>query len=409
MLKLDYGHYEIIVVNDGSKDNTSEVMREKFEMYLVPPAFPVNIPTEKVRGYFKSKKYDNLLFIDKENGGKADALNCGINASKFAYFLALDADTLIAKDGLLRAMTTLLVEKDVVAVGGTIGVINDCTFKNGVVSKVNFPKSMLAGIQIVEYMRAYLFGRVGWNYIGGNMIISGAFGLFDKQTVLECGGYLADTVGEDMELTVRIHHNEKIRGNPYKVYCLPDTVAWTEVPEDINVLARQRERWHRGLLDALYRHKGMAFNPRYGVIGTFAFPFFIFGELLSPFIEFLGWMIFIGALVFNIVDYNFFALFFVASVGFSLILTTTSMLLTQVSLGQYHTKVDFLKMIIYVILENFGYRQLTLIWRLKGFYKYLIGDKTWGEMTRTGFAKSEDDDDDGDEVDDVQNRLEGNA
>lgn len=390
MLKLDYGQYEIIVVNDGSKDLTSKVMREKFDLYLVPPAFSVALKTEKVLGYFRSKKYKNLLYIEKENGGKADALNAGINAAKFSYVLALDADTMIAKDGLLRAMSTMLVEKDVVAVGGTIGIVNDSEFTNGRVSKVNFPKSTLAGIQIVEYMRAYLFGRVGWNYLGGNIIISGAFGLFDKQTVLDCGGYITDTVGEDMELAVRIHHDQMIKNKPYKVYCLPDTVAWTEVPESMSVLARQRERWHRGLIDAMVRHRTMAFNPRYGIIGMFTFPFFILGEVFSPFIEIFGWIIFVAAFFLGIIDYNFFGLFFSASVGFSMILTTTSMILAQISLGQYHSRKAFVRMMLYVLLENFGYRQMTLIWRLKAFYKYLVGDKTWGEMTRTGFKHSED-------------------
>lgn len=390
MLNLKYTHYEVIVVNDGSTDETLEVIKENFELYEVPPAFQIKIKSQPIKKFYKSKIYPNLLVLDKENGGKADSLNAGLNASKFAYFLALDADTLIAEDALYRAISPLITQKDVIATGGTVGVINDCLFEDGKVLKVRFPKSFIAGIQVIEYIRAYLFGRVGWNYLGGNIMISGAFGLFNKHLVLENGGYLTETVGEDLELTLKLHHAHLAQGKRYRIVSVPDTVCWTEVPEDYGTLSRQRERWHRGLMDSMVRHRGLFLNPKYGITGLFSFPFFVVGELISPIIELLGWITFPMGVYLGIINIKFFGLFIMASVGLSLLLTFCSILLAQVSMGRYHSEKDFFKMFLYTIYENFGYRQLTVIWRLKGLFNYFRGNKSWGEMKRLGLNRSKD-------------------
>jgi len=385
-LELQYPSYEIIVINDGSQDKTLEILIKYFDLYVVPQAFQIKLKTKPIKKVFRSRTVPNLLVLDKVNGGKADALNAGINFSKYAYFLALDADTLIAKKALYRTMSPMIVEKNVMAVGGTIGVINDCIFKNGRVEKVQFPKTFLAGVQVIEYIRAYLFGRVGWNWLGGNMVISGAFGLFNKKLVLENGGYLTDTVGEDMELTLKIHHNQMKLKDPYKILSIPDTVAWTEVPTSLKILGNQRERWHKGLFDCLVLHKEMFCNPRYGIIGMFAFPFFVIGELIAPIIEFTGWLTFFVGAYFGIINYNFLMQFCLASIGLSLLLTFAAIILAQITLGRYHSTLDFLKMFIHTILENIGYRQISVYWRLKGLYKYLIGNKSWGKMERVGIS-----------------------
>lgn len=389
MLNLKYTHYEVILVNDGSTDDTLQVVKDNFALYEIPPAFQIKIKTSPIKKFYRSHKYKNLLVIDKENGGKADSLNAGINAAKFAYFLALDADTLIAEDALYRAISPMITQKNVIATGGTVGVINDCLFKDGKVLKVRFPRSFYAGIQVVEYIRAYLFGRVGWNWLGGNLVISGAFGLFNKQLVLDNGGYLVDTVGEDLELTLKLHHSHLRKGSRYKIVSIPDTVCWTEVPEDRKTLSRQRERWHRGLIDSMVRHKKLFLNPKYGVTGMFTFPFFVLGEMISPIVEFLGWISFPIGLYLGIINLQFFLLFILASVGLSLILTFSSIILAQISLGRYHSEKDFIKMFFYTLIENLGYRQMTVIWRLKGFLMYLQGNKTWGEMKRIGIKKLE--------------------
>ncbi|MCR9205311.1 MAG: glycosyltransferase, partial [Halobacteriovoraceae bacterium] len=355
----------------------------------VPPAFQIKIKTAPIKAFYRSHKFKNLLVIDKENGGKADSLNAGINASKFAYFLALDADTLIAEDAIFRAISPMITQKNVIATGGTVGVINDCLFKDGKVLRVRFPRNFFAGIQVIEYIRAYLFGRVGWNWLGGNLVISGAFGLFNKQLVLDNGGYLIDTVGEDLELTLKLHHSHLSKGTRYKIVSIPDTVCWTEVPEDHKTLARQRERWHRGLIDSMVRHKGLFLNPKYGVTGMFTFPFFVIGEMISPIVELLGWISFPIGLYLGIINLEFFLLFILASVGLSLILTFSSIILAQISLGKYHSEKDFIKMFFYTLIENLGYRQMTVVWRLKGFIMYFQGNKTWGEMKRIGIKKED--------------------
>lgn len=386
--KLNYHAYEVIVINDGSKDETMDILLKTFDLYKVPPAFQIKINTQPVKGYYRSRKYSNLLVLDKLNGGKADALNAGINVSKFAYFLALDADTLIAKDALYRTISPMITEKNVMAVGGTIGVVNDSLFQDGQVVEFRFPKTLLAGIQVIEYIRAYLFGKVGWNYLGGNLVISGAFGLYNKELVLENGGYLNGTVGEDMELTLKIHHNQMKKKDPYQIFSIPDTVAWTEVPSTSKVLSAQRERWHRGLIDCLYRHREMFLNPKYGVLGMFTYPFFVFGELLAPIVEFTGWICFLVGAYYGIINFSFFFQFILASIGLSLLLTFSAVFLAQVSMGKFQRKVDFFDLFVHSVFENFGYRQLTVYWRLKGIYKYFRGSKSWGEMTRTGLTKT---------------------
>ncbi len=395
MMQIHYPKFEVIVVNDGSTDNTLEILTEAFDLYMVPTAFQIKIPSADLKAVYRSAKYKNLIIIDKVNGGKADSLNSGINAAQFAYFLALDADTLIANDALYRSMVPMITEKNVVAVGGTVGVINNSEFEEGKVTKVRFPTNFYAAIQVVEYIRAYLFGRVGWNWLGGNMVISGAFGLFDKQKVIELGGYLTDTVGEDLELTLKLHHGQRKEGKRYKIVSIPDTVCWTEVPEDRKVLSKQRERWHRGLIDSLWRHKEICLNPRYGILGLFTFPFFVLGELFAPVIEVMGWFCFPIGLHLGIVDMEYFALFVMASMGLSLLLTFASLILAQFTMGRYHSNKDFFKMFLLTIIENFGYRQMTVIWRMRSFYKYAVGNKSWGEMKRIGIKEKQKEKNDG--------------
>jgi len=278
-----------------------------------------------------------------------------------------------------------LYSTDVVATGGTIRVVNGSEVKFGRVARTRVPTNMLAGIQVVEYLRAFLFGRLGWNRLGGNIIISGAFGLFRRESVLNAGGYLHDTVGEDMELVLRLKRLSYEQPGPGKIAFVPDSVAWTEVPESARVLGRQRDRWHRGLADVLWRHRGMLFNPRYGVTGLVVLPYYAFVELLAPVVELAGLFTLLLGLAFGIVDWSFAALFFLTAYGLGTALTAFTLIIEDLSFHRYDTFRDRGMLFWWALLENLGYRQMTVYWRLRGLWKFLRGRKDWGVMERKGF------------------------
>jgi cellulose synthase/poly-beta-1,6-N-acetylglucosamine synthase-like glycosyltransferase len=385
LLALQYPSLEVIVISDGSKDRTVAVLTEKFDLVPVKTIYERRIKTKPVRALYRSSTYSSLVVVDKENGGKADALNVGLGFARGELVCAMDADTLIEADGLQRMVRPFLYGTDVVATGGTIRVVNGSEVKLGRVFKTAVPTSMLAGVQVVEYLRAFLFGRLGWNRLGGNIIISGAFGLFQREAVVNAGGYLHDTVGEDMELVLRLKRLSYEQGGPGKIAFVPDPVAWTEVPESAKVLGRQRDRWHRGLADVLWRHRKMLFNPRYGVTGLFVFPYYAFVELLSPVIEAIGLVSLALGLVFGVVDWRFAGLFYLTAYGLGTALTAFTLILEDLSFHRYETFRDRALLFWWALVENLGYRQLTVFWRLRGLWKFLRGRKDWGAMERKGF------------------------
>ena len=385
LLALQYPNLEVIVVSDGSKDRTVQVLIEKFDLVPVKTIYERTIQTKLVRSLYRSSTYPGLVVVDKENGGKADALNVGLSFARGELVCAMDADTLIEPDGLQRMVRPFLYATDVVATGGTIRVVNGSQVKHGRVEKTAVPTHLLAGVQVVEYLRAFLFGRLGWNRLGGNIIISGAFGLFNREAVLNAGGYLHDTVGEDMELVVRLKRLSYERGGPGKIAFVPDPVAWTEVPESVKVLGRQRDRWHRGLADVLWRHRGMLFNPRYGVTGLFVYPYYAFVELLAPVIEAVGLISLFLGLLFGAVDWNFAGLFYLTAYGLGTALTAFTLILEDLSFHRYNSFRDRALLFWWALIENVGYRQLTVYWRLRGLWKFIRGRKDWGAMERKGF------------------------
>ncbi|HEY2378948.1 MAG TPA: glycosyltransferase family 2 protein [Gemmatimonadaceae bacterium] len=388
-LTLQYPYHEVVLVNDGSTDSMMKRLIEAFDLYQVPPAFMISVPTSTVRAYYRSRRYSKLLVIDKENGGKADALNAALNAARFPYVLAVDADTLIEPDALLRLARPFLLGKPVAAVGGTIRVANACTIAHGRVVEARVDKRLLPSIQVLEYLRAFLFGRLGWNRLGGNLIISGAFGLFKRAHLLAIRGYRTGSVTEDMDLVVRLQRYLREHHLSDTTSFIPDPVAWTEVPSSVRVLGRQRERWHRGLLETLWVHRDLLFNFRYGAIGVLAYPFFLFGEALSPAIEALGYLGVAAGLVFGAVDFNFLWLFLSVVVLYGMLLSVWAILLEEVSFHRYRRPGDVLRLLFTAVIEAFGYRQLTLFFRLKAFWHLARGDRGWGVMQREGFGSSD--------------------
>ncbi|MHB8669216.1 MAG: glycosyltransferase family 2 protein [Acidimicrobiales bacterium] len=385
MLGLYYPCLEVVVVSDGSTDATLEVLIERFELEQIHPIYQRRVPTAGVRGLYRSRIHPNLVVVDKENGGKADALNAALNVAAGPLVCAIDADTLIEPDALQRMVRPFVCRDDVIAAGGTIRVANGSQVKGGRVAVVRAPSSSLVGFQVVEYLRAFLFGRLGWNRLGGNLIISGAFGLFDREAVASAGGYAHDTVGEDIELVLRLRRLAYEAGARKRIAFIPDPVAWTEVPSSARVLGRQRDRWHRGLADVLWRHRRVFANPRYGALGLVVFPYFVLVELLAPLIEAMGVLILGVSLLTGAVDASFGLLFILVAYGYGLLLSLLTFVLEEFTFHRYQRVRDRLALLAWAVAENLGYRQLTVLWRLRGLAKFVLGRTEWGVMDRRGF------------------------
>lgn len=302
LLSLEYPEYEVIVVNDGSRDATLDTLIEHFELRAIPVTIEYSIPCQPIRDVYRSARYPRLVVIDKENGGKADALNAGIIMAAHPLFCAMDADSLLEGNALLRITRPFLEQPETVAVGGIVRIANGCRVEHGQVTEISLSSNPLVIFQHVEYLRAFLFGRVGWSALGALLIISGAFGVFKRQVVLDIGGYRHDTVGEDFELVVRMHRHMRDHKIPYRIVFLPDPVCWTEAPETLRVLGQQRNRWQRGLIDTLRIHRRMGLNPRYGRVGLLAMPYFVIIELIGPVIEMSGYLFVIIAFFLHLIN-----------------------------------------------------------------------------------------------------------
>ncbi|MDH3272251.1 MAG: glycosyltransferase family 2 protein [Gemmatimonadota bacterium] len=395
LLTLDYPRHEIIVINDGSKDGTVGTLISAFELTPRARLATATLASASVRAVYQSRVHSNLWVIDKENGGKADALNTGLNYCNSPLVCAVDADTLLERDALTRIVRPFLEDARTVAVGGKIRVVNDCTVRSGIVTDARLPSNYLAAVQTVEYLRAFLVGRVGWAAFNASLVISGAFGLFSRGAVVEAGGYgsertTGETVGEDMELVVRMKRLFTDQGRPCKIEFVPDSVAWTEVPESYRVLGRQRDRWQRGLIESLFRHRVMLFKPRFGPTGMVAFPVFLFLEGLGPVIELAGYLSFSILVLAGDASGAYVVGFFVLAFAMGVALSAIAVMIEELAFARYTRVTDVIKMFVLASAENFGYRQLNTFWRVRGLYYSLIGRKSWGKMERKGFQATAD-------------------
>lgn len=386
MLTLQFPRYEVALTNDGSTDATLERLISGFDLRRVDQPLRPGIATAPIRGVYRSDQHPNLVVIDKLNGGRSDGLNASINAASSPLICCVDADSILESDGLLAAVRPFIERPATVGAGGIIRVANGCRVERGHVTQVALPRHPLAMLQTVEYFRAFLAARTGWSAINGLLIISGAFGAFRRAAVVEVGGFASDSIGEDFELCVRLHRAEREQDRPYWLEFVPDPVCWTEVPERLRQLGGQRNRWHRGLIDTLWRHRRMIGNPHYGVVGMLSLPFFLTFEFFGALVETLGYVVVLVSLVLGVINVQFAALFFGVAVLSGLLLSLAAVLLEDLAFRRFDRPGELAKLVAYSVVENFGYRQLMTAYRVRGFVAYLRGDTGWGEIERVGFA-----------------------
>lgn len=389
MLALNYPNFEVIAINDGSRDRTLAALIEGFGLEPVSRSFEEAVRHKPIRGLFASPSIPRLLVIDKENGGKADALNAGINLSRAPIFCAIDADSVLENDALLRAVRPFIDEPTrMIAVGGTIRLANGCRVESGRVAEVGVPTNFLALVQAIEYLRAFLMARLAWSKIGALTIISGAFGLFRREVALAVGGYSSETVGEDFELVLKMHRHMLDKGKEYRMIFIPEPVCWTEAPESWTVLGRQRSRWQRGALETFVRHRAMLFKPRYGRIGALGLPYVLLVDVIGPPIEVLGYVLVPLLWVLGYLSVEYLLAYLALTFVFGIFISVSSLVLEELSLRRFPRARDLAILTLAALVENFGYRQISNFWRLRGLWQYLRGQKGWGTMVRTGFRKS---------------------
>jgi cellulose synthase/poly-beta-1,6-N-acetylglucosamine synthase-like glycosyltransferase len=384
LLQLRYPQFEVVVVNDGSKDRTLASLIDAFDQRLFPEVMRVRLKTARIRGVYRSSAHPELRVIDKENGGKADALNTGINAARYPLFCALDADGILQPDSLRRVVRPFIEDSRTVATGGIIRIANGCDVVRGWLVRASPPRNLLGLLQVVEYCRAFLSGRLGWNPLNSVLVISGAFGVFHKETVVAAGGYRTDVAGEDMELVVRLHRLLRRAGTSYRITFIPDPVCWTEAPEGIRVLRRQRVRWQRGLCESLALNIDLMLGGSGGCVGWIAFPFALIFECLSPLVETIGYLVLVAGYLTGRVDPAFALGFLIISIGLGVLLSISSLLLDEMSFHSYPKARHIVALLVASVAENFGYRQLNAVWRLEGLVRWAVGARqVWGEMTRS--------------------------
>ncbi|MBM3183779.1 MAG: glycosyltransferase [Chlamydiae bacterium] len=369
ILNLTYRYKRIIAVNDGSEDATMDVLIKNFELLPIPLLHSENIETAKVRKIYQSKTHPEIIVIDKEHRGKFDAINAGLNACTDPFFLVADADSFIDDPSFQALIRPIFFDEDTVGVGATIRIRNGCFFRYNQIDSKGFPDQYLSGMQGAEYLRTF-YMRQGLDWVGGNFLIAGAFSVFSTPLIRKLGGF-CNTAGEDVEIVVRIHRALKESKLPYKIVYLPDPVSWTEAPSTWRSLARQRIRWHFGLLESIWIHKKIhSFRPIYGLFGWIIFPFMVWGEALQPIIEIIGYIYIIITWHLGILNLPFFVLFLTLSFGFVFVYSTICLLIEALSFRCYSSFRTIILLLASCLLENIGYRQLSVLWKLAGFLRF---------------------------------------
>jgi cellulose synthase/poly-beta-1,6-N-acetylglucosamine synthase-like glycosyltransferase len=386
LLELNYPELEVIVINDGSKDRTLQELQDEFKLRPTRMVYVPEVPCAEIRGLYRSDTDPRLLVIDKESAGsKADAVNAGLNAALSPYVCIVDSDSMLERDSLLRIMVPVLADpKHVVGVGGIIRILNGSEIRGGQLTRVRLPRKSIEIIQVIEYLRAFLIGREAWAQGNMMLIISGAFGLFRTDLVRAIGGYRPRAIGEDFDLVLRLHRYLLEKGQQYRIHFVPDPVCWTEAPSDLKSLGRQRERWHKGLMDTLRQNVDMLFRQPYGRVGVLALPYLWIYELFAPIIELGGIFTIIVAAVLGDLSRGFFIQFMIFGYAFATMISIGAVLQEELTYKRYSDWQDVARLVTYCFFEHFPYRQLHMVWRLQGLWQYVRGDMSWKPLERKG-------------------------
>ena len=394
LLSSHYVNYDVIIINDGSKDDSLEKLIASYDLVKVDYLINNQIPTKPLReGVFKSTNpaFEKLIVVDKVNGGKADALNLGLNISKNKYVACIDVDCLLLEDSLQKMIKPFLEATDtkVIAAGGVIRIANSCVIKDGKLLDINLPKGIIVRGQILEYLRAFLLGRMAWSRLNGLLVISGAFGLFDKKIVLEVGGYDIHTVGEDMEIIVRMRRHMEEKKIKYRVAYIPDPLCWTEAPDSYKIFTSQRNRWTRGTIETLKKHKKIAFNPKYNALGMLSYPYWLVFERLAPVIEIAGLAYFLILAITKNLMWEYIIFFTIIAYLFTVLFSIITIITEELTYHQYKKKGMGFKLIKTAFLEPIFNHPFILYAALKGNFDYYFNKSIkWGEMTRKGMSNN---------------------
>ncbi len=394
LLSNHYVNYDVIIVNDGSKDDSLEKLIAAYDLVKVDYLINNQLQTKPLRqGVFKSTNpaFEKLIVVDKENGGKADALNFGLNISTNKYVACIDVDCLLLEDSLQKMIKPFLESTDekVIAAGGVIRIANSCKIKDGKLLDINLPKSSIVKAQILEYLRAFLLGRMAWSKLNGLLVISGAFGLFDKKIALEVGGYDTKTVGEDMEIIVRMRRHMEEKKVKYRVAYIPDPLCWTEAPDSHKIFISQRNRWTRGTIETLKKHKKIGFNPEYKALGMISYPYWFLFERIAPIIEVLGLFYFIALIVYDFVVWKYAISFLVFAYLFNVLFSIITIITEELTYHQYSKKGMGWQLVKTAFTEPILNHPVILYAAIKGNFDYYFNKKIkWGEMTRKGMSSN---------------------
>lgn len=386
MAIVSYPKIEIVICNDGSTDNTLELLIEAFNLHKVRIPFRPDIDTKPVTAIYRSSGSTQITVVDKQNGGRADALNAGINAARYPYALCTDADVILDANSLIRAMRHVVEDRErTVVVGGNIRPLNGSRVELGHLVQATVPKAMIPRMQVLEYLRTFVTSRPAWSSMSALPNVSGAFGVWKRSAVIAVGGFTAGHLGEDMDLTIRVHRYHIDNKIPYRIVYEPSAVIWTEVPETARVLRRQRIRWHVGLIQTVKDFRWLFFNPKYGKLGMVTWPGMVFFEYLAPIVEFTGWFVVPVAWWLGALSVPLMMLFLALAYGVGVINSLLATLLDE-SFGFYNSPKDIARLVVMALVENLGYRQRTVVWRIRAMMGG-ASTRTWGNMERRGVAK----------------------